>query len=81
MRGIIRFGFAMVAFGASPLAITPAAAQEPTLRCATAPVSTRLGQHAQHFARHRLYAPARSAMFFFHAGSVCRWKAPLHRAT
>jgi len=81
MRGIIRFGFAMAAFGATPLAITPSAAQESMLRCVTAPVSIRPGQHAQHFAPRRLYAPARSAMFFFHVGSVCRWKAPLHRGT
>jgi hypothetical protein len=54
-------------------------AQEHLLHCATSPLSAGSGRHLQHFAQQRFYAPVRSAMFFSHAGSVCRWKVPLRR--
>lgn len=57
----------------------PSAAQERLLHCATSPLSAAPGQHLQHFAQGRFYAPVRSAMFFSRSGSVCRWKAPLRR--
>lgn len=67
--------FSMAVLGIG-LATTPfpARAQERLLRCATSPVSNSKGHHSRRFAQGHFYAPVNSAMFFSHAGSLCRWK-------
>jgi len=68
-----------LAVGGISLTAMPATAAEQLLRCATSPVSALPGRHPPHFAQGRFYAPVRSAMFFSHSGSECRWKAGQRR--
>ncbi len=75
MNRSVRHWLCLAMLTASVLGSTqPASAGERLLRCATSQASTRFGHAAPEAARHRYYAPLRSAMFFTHRGSACGWK-------